>query len=270
MVVLSRRLHGPSKQLYTALTFLAARQTTLADHAAALATCTEIETLVRDMPLDPPTIAFVRGPTAINAFWRGDVDRARTLLEELVHHELVPGPRPSALVRRHTVLVVYLAAATWLTGDPDRALMIAQRAREIARETQDPYAAAAAGNMLSELHVLRGDSRDEIRASARTVLALPATEAWHPNAHIVLALANHADEPITEVMATELVERLRKRSAAMPMGTTWLALFAIEALRAGGHIALAREVADSAIAFARTHEELVVEPRLVKLRESLG
>ena len=268
MVLLSRELHGPSKQLYTALTFLAARQTTLADNAAALLTCTEIETLLGVFPLDAAARAFVRGPTAINAFWRGDLAAARALLEELVADELVPG-HTADRSRRHTVLVVYLASTTWLLGDPDRAIAIALRAREIAIETADPYATAASGNMVSELHLLRGE-RDAARRSATAVLALPVTEAWHPNAQIVLAWANHDVEPITHAAAAELVDKFRARCVALPMGTTWLAMLLIAALRVGGHDAMAREIADEAIAFAHAHGELVIEPRLVALRAELA
>ncbi len=264
-VELSRAL-GDSQRACAALAYLAARQTVLAEHAAASKTCDQLDVEMARTTLDAPMLAFARGPRAVNSFWRGDLENASAVLTELTRDDLICDARGPS---RHVVLVSYLAATTFLLGDPDRALQLALRAIEIGQRSTDEYMLGSTLNNLAEIHFLRGDDAGEVERRANEVLALRAAEQWHASSALLKGWVR-ARAGLSTTAANELIDIYRRRIAALPMGSTWLAMLLIAALRTGGHAVLAREIADEAIAFARTHEELVVEPRLVKLRAELG
>lgn len=265
-VDLSRSV-GDSPRACAALAYLAARQTTLADHAGARTTCDQLDVELARCTLDGPMLAFARGPRGVNLFWRGELERASTLLAELTMDDLACDARGPS---RHVVLVCYLAATTFLLGDRDLALQRALRAVEIGQRSQDEYMLGSTLSNLAEMHFLRGDDIDEIERRAKEVLALPGAEKWHSSSEVLLGwIRAKRTGGLSIAEASGLVDIYRRRIASLPMGATWLAQFLIAALRAGGHEAMAREIADQAIAFARTHEELVAEPRLVQLRSEL-
>jgi DNA-binding winged helix-turn-helix (wHTH) protein len=272
MVTLAQRLdHTP--RTYEVLINLSVRHSTLANYHRSREICDQLDAIARTTTLDPDLTSFGGAARLLTLLWGGELVPARTLLHDLIARFPV-GQRISIGILglpedRTTILISYLAAVCWLLGEPDQALAQANRAVAAAQRMGDPYAIGHTFVTLARIHLFRRDPVAPIRAAAEASLAIPDARVWHPQAALLVAWARAGEEPMPPAAAAELVRDVRDRAARLPMGTTFVALPVIDLLRRAGYPDQAAALVDEMLAFARDHDERMVEPELLRLRGEL-
>jgi hypothetical protein len=139
----------------------------------------------------------------------------------------------------------------------------------MAEASGDGFFLGAARVHVARYRMLRGDSPAEVRVLASTVLELSEAAPWHILAATIIAWADACAGALDDARIQAIVAGCDARVAAFPQGATNVALPLIAMLRAADRDALALDVADRAIAFAREHGELTLESELLRLRGEL-
>jgi DNA-binding winged helix-turn-helix (wHTH) protein len=271
MVTLARATNDPLR-LARALVNLSFRCSTFAQYRRASDTLDEVDAIANTTQLPPDVVGFAGLSRAVALAWQGQLAAAKELLTQLIALPLPFDPvNPSILgpTNRAGMLRSFLAFVTWAGGDPEGGFAEAVRVCEMAEASGDGFFLGAARVHVARYRLLRGDPPAEVRALASTVLELSEAAPWHILAATIVAWADACTGALDDARMDAIVAGCNARVTAFPQGATNVALPLIAMLRAAGRDALALEVADRAIGFGREHEELTLEPELLRLRGEL-
>jgi DNA-binding winged helix-turn-helix (wHTH) protein len=271
MIALARKL-GDTTALCSSLVNLSVRYATLARHQEANAINVELVGLMTSME-DPTFVAAVQSARALPAFWQGRLGEAMEMLEVLTRPETkLEDDRQLGIldpVARKAVLTAYLGAASWTAGQPDRSLQEFERAIQMSAERGDPFVFGLARLNCANVHIFRGDPPSLVREAAEAVLANQDAATWHPQATMLLYWVRSTEEPLPRADVDFILQRFRERHAELPLGTAYSAIKVVDAVARSGFHAEAIAFADEMLAFARTRQELMYEPELVRMRARL-
>jgi hypothetical protein len=270
-IVLARRL-GDLPRLCGAMVSLSVRYSTLANYRRAIAINDELAAVI-GTSLAPSLVASANAARALPLFWQGRLAESIALLEPLTRADAVTDEDPYIGIldptARKTVLMSYLGAAYWLAGSPDRGLRELERGAADAQTHGDPYTIGLTSINLARFRLLRRDSPAEIRAIAERVLANDAALVWHLQASMIVGWARSREQPLSRDDLDRMLREFRERVDAFPMGTTYLAVAMIDALRGSGYTGEASALVEEMLTLAREVGELLFEPELIRMRGEL-
>jgi DNA-binding winged helix-turn-helix (wHTH) protein/tetratricopeptide (TPR) repeat protein len=270
MIVLARKL-GDTPRLCAAMVTLSVRYATLANYKQANELNVQLTALLDTV--DPVFTAAINAARALPLFWQGQVAATIALLEPLGRPEAVIEDNVNLgildPVARKTVLISYLGGSYWLAGSPDRGLREAERAQALARSVGDPYTIGLTTVNVARLHLLRRDPAATIVSAADAVLADPDAAVWHAQASILRDCANSASTPLAPDAIARMLVLFRDRTAAIPMGKSYVGVAVIATLMRSGHEVEASELVEEMIGFARDSGERVFEAELLRARGEL-
>lgn len=269
------RAVGDAANLVAGLSNLCIRHLTRAEYDLAVGVCDEIRALIAANTLDQQVLEYGLNVLALTAAYRGQLATALGLFEQIasssdrgehqgvIHSSALHGPRVRGAIAR-----AYVAVARCLLGAPDRALREGREA--CATDLEDPISVGIIESMLVRVHLLRRDPPAMVEAANRVVLQRGTAGRFiMEEARIVGRWVEHHQKPVSAADARAMIDSVTARLSSVSLGATIVAVPLAEMLVASGLVAEAREVIDRSVAYARTRQELLYEPDLVRMRGDL-
>ncbi len=270
MLAIARRL-GDLDRVATTLANFRVRLVTLAEYDRATELAAQLEAIAETQPLPPAAVALDTMGRVLDVTWRGDLERARDMVERETSDWSPPTMVPGMIgpSDAKAIFMVQLSIVYWLLGRPRDAQRAIGRVIERASNSGDPYILGHAQVSRARLLWLDGASAAEIREVARGGLAIPGAEVWHPQCTLLVGLADSYERALSAAELDEQFEIFRGRSSEFPMGTTYMGLLLATTAARSGDTERARLLLDELLAFARRTGERIVEPELVRARGDL-
>ncbi len=264
-IELARSL-GEPQAVYSAILNLCNYNMIVAQYRHSVGLHAELEAIERAHDLAPSLRQSGIFTRAYTAFFTADLATALRLLEGLVPAEHEPSPFHGNLPGR-AVALGHLACVRWVVGEPERALEEAEITLALAAQTPVPVLPAFAHVVRARLRYLRRDPLHVVEQEAHEAVRAAAPDLgllMEARAFALFARSRRGPLPIEEIQP--LLDDLDQRLVEVSTCSTLVALVLIEALRASGHTAQARALTDKILVFARSHEELVFLPDILRLR----
>ena len=211
---------------------------------------------------------FAKQVEATTVLLRGQFEEARRLLGALGVFRATEEETAMEAARAHLLAFSMGAFALWLTGEPDRAVMLSRRAQRVAEQAYDPFDHEHAA-MLAEGALLHAWRREPALASELAKRALAISEKrsfakWQSRAELIL---RWAEAELAQTLPSERVEELLSKPwEGGSVGRTMHAMLYIGMCARLGRPERALEVIANTLATIERSDERWLEPEIHRLR----
>ena len=223
---------------------------------------------------DPIVVVEGHYLSGVSAFWLGDLATSRSHLEAAVRDykpELGPDHRTRYAQDPLAVCLVRLGLTLWFSGDAESGMALAAEAREVAHALAHPMTESYVLTYSAVLSAEAGDlaALDTLVTQAEALYDRQPIGSFVAVGRVLRAWLDLQDDPGREGgRLAEAVDRLRAEDQTLHL-TYGLTLLARAHARAG-RVAAARDVVAEALAWTRAHDQLYLEPELVRLEGELA
>lgn len=256
------RASGDPASVYAAVTRLCNYYMIVAQYERSTEAMLELERIERAVELAPALLHAGIFARAYIAFFRGELETARRLLQRLLDE----APFQGDLAGRALALG-HLACVRHVLGDPERALGEAVETIELAERSGVPVLLSLGHVVRVRLRFLRGEPLEDEAEQAVRAAAIDSGLLTEAKAYALWVSARRG--PLALAAIEPLLAGLEHRLTEVSTCSTLVALMLIDALRLSGHVERARALADQIVAFATAHDERVYLPQLLRARDAL-
>ena len=260
------RASADPQLVYSAITQLCKFNMIVAQYDLSAELASELERIEATHELDPALVHTGIFARAYIAYFSADLGTALRLLERLVSSEEAGAAFRGNLAGRALALG-HLACLRWVIGEPEQALREASETIDVAAAVGSPILSALGHTVRARLRFFRRDPATVIEGELPAALQATAIDQGLSLEVKAFGLWLEASRGALEMRVIEpLLGELQRRLTEVATCSTLIGLTLIEVLRTSGHAAPARALTEEMIGFARSHNEIVYLPELLRVR----